>query len=117
MPAFGYRSMDFTIAGGGTLSAAVQLNGLHGEAIVMPAAWTAAGLSFTAGDTELGTFQPLFDGLGVELTMSVLASQTIVLPISMIRAFNWLKMRSGTSAVPVVQGTQRVVSLLARSYS
>lgn len=117
MAAYAHRPLDYIIANGQSLSQALQLNGLHGEMIVMPSAWTAAGLSFAVAETEAGTFTPLVDALGVEVTLTVAASQTIVLPIGLLRAANWLKLRSGTSAAAVNQGGARSVQLLARAYA
>jgi hypothetical protein len=116
MPAYGHRQLDFVIPIGTSLSQALQLNGLFGEAIVMPAAWTAAGLSFEGADASGGPWQPLEDGLGVEMTVPVLASQTFLLPLGMLRTLNWLRLRSGTSTAPVNQLAARTVQLLARSY-
>lgn len=116
MPAFGYRELPFAILNGASLSAALQINGLHGEAIYMPAAWTAAGLSFAGCDTQGGTYLPLVDALGVEVTLTVAAGTLIVLPISLIRGMNWLKLRSGTSGAAVNQGADRSILLHARAY-
>jgi hypothetical protein len=111
------RTLDFTIANGASLSNAMQLNGLMGEAIIMPGTWTAAGLSFAASETEDGTYLPLDDALGVEITLTVAASQRIVLPIGLLRSHNWIKLQSGTSAVPANQGGARMLTLLARDFS
>lgn len=109
--------LDFTIANGASLSDARQLNAVMAEAITMPAAWTAGGLSFAASATEAGTFLPLFDALGVEITLTVLANQRIVLPMGLIRSHNWLRLRSGTAAVPVNQAGARSLILLTRDFA
>jgi hypothetical protein len=110
-------TLSFTILNGQSLSAALRLNGMMGEALIMPAAWTAAGLSFAASETEAGIFLPLFDALGVEITCTVLASQRIVLPIGLLRSHDWLRLRSGTAAVPVNQGADRSLTLLTRHFT
>lgn len=106
-----------TILNGTSLSDELNLNGLMIEAIDMPAAWTAAGLSFVASEVSGGTFLPLFDVAGVEITATVAASQRHVLPISLIRGHNYIRLRSGTSAVPVVQGSNAIITLLCRDFS
>lgn len=116
------RSMTLTgtILNGASLSDEIQLNGVMIEAIIMPAAWTAAGLSFLASALATangGIFLPLFDVAGVEITATVDASRRIVLPISLIRSHNFIQLRSGTSAVPVNQGANRSISLLCRDFS
>lgn len=117
MPAYGIRHLDFTIASGASLSAGLNLNGMHGESIVMPAAWTAAGLSFSVSDTLGGTYLPLIDALGVEVTLTVAAAKSVVLPLGLLRAHNFLKLKSGTSAAPVNQAADRAVQLLVRSFA
>lgn len=109
--------LQFTIANGESLSAPLEANGLMGEAIVMPAAWTAAALSFAAAETEGGTFLPLFDALGTEIALTVAASRRVVLPMGLIRAQRWLRLRSGTSAAAVNQGDARAVTLLLRDFA
>lgn len=111
------RSLAFTIAAAASQSGAMQLNGLMAEAIDMPGTWTAAALSFMACDTESGTFLPLFDVAGVEIALTVDASRRVVLPISLIRGHNWLKLRSGLSTGPQVQAGIRTLTLLTRDFS
>jgi len=111
------RTLDFTIANAASLSEARQLNGLMGEAIIMPATWTAAGLSFETCETEAGTYLPLADALGVEITLAVAAGTRVVLPMGLLRGHNWIKLRSGTSAAPQAQGGARAIALLARDFS
>ena len=113
-------TLTATILAAASLSDEIQLNGLMIEAIIMPAAWTAAGLSFQAADALAangGTYLPLFDVAGVEITATVAASQRHVLPISLIRGHNYIRLRSGTSAVPVVQGSNAIITLLCRDFS
>jgi len=111
------RTNVFEIANGASLSDAQQTLGVMGENVIMPAAWTAAGLSFEASETEDGTFLPLFDALGVEITLTVLANQRMVLPMGLIRSHNWIKLRSGTSAATVNQSAARTVTMLMRDFS
>jgi hypothetical protein len=111
------RTLDFAIADTASLSGALQLNGLMGEAIVMPATWTAAGLSFEASEEEGGTYRPLADALGVEITLTVAASTRVVLPLGLLRSHNFIRLRSGTSAAPINQGGDRAITLLARDFS
>lgn len=111
------NTLAFTIANGESLSNAMQLNGLMAEAIVMPAAWTAAVLTFAAAEEEAGTYLPLVDAAGVQIQLVVAASQRIVLPLGLVRGHNWLKLRSGTSGAAQNQGGARTLTLLARDFS
>jgi len=116
MAAVRTRTLDFSIANGASLSQALRLNGLHVEAIVMPGTWTAAGLSFAASETEAGTYLPVVDALGVEMTLTVAASRRIAVPLGALRGHEWIKLQSGTNAAAVNQGGARTVTLLARDY-
>ena len=117
MAAFGHSELPFVIPDGAPgLSAALDLNGLHAESIIMPAAWAAAGLSFAACETQGGTFLPLVDAMGQEITLTVAADQWVMLPVGMIRGIPWLKLQSGTAAAPVDQTADRTVTLIARKY-
>lgn len=55
--------IDFVIANGEAESGAVDIGGVSGLMIYMPAAWTAASLGFTVCGTPDGDFLPLSDHL------------------------------------------------------
>ena len=76
-------------------------------AIEIPAAWTAAGLSFVAvgGDGLDKTVKK--DGSEVTLTVSTNEYHSLELPLLM--GIKNIKLRSGTSASPVSQGATRSV--------
>lgn len=112
------HTLDVTIpTDAGALSPAVQLNGLMLEAITMPAAWTAATLAFAVSETEAGTYRPLADFLGTEIQISAAAGAVVQIPMGAVRGHNWLKVQSGTAAVPVVQAAARTLTLLVRHYA
>jgi hypothetical protein len=111
------NTLAFAIAGGASLSDAQQLNGLFVEHIDMPGTWSAAGLSFAVSETEAGTYVPLVDALGVEITLTVAASQRVMLPLGTVRGHAWIKLRSGTSAAVVTQGGARTLTALCRDYA
>lgn len=98
-----------TIASGASLSGAVDLGEAKLGAIVMPASWTSAAL----------TFQVSFDGttyydlheFGSEVSVTVTAGKAHRLAMSDWLAVRWLKVRSGSSASPVAQGADRTITL------
>ena len=102
---------DVIIANGASLSAAINLNGRVLTAIYMPAAWTAASLSFRASQDGV-TFYDLFP-LGVEYVSAAAASIFIPLDNNNFLGVKWLKVRSGTAASPVNQGAARTLTLMA----
>jgi len=106
-----------TIAAGAALSGPVQLGRKSLVGIVMPAAWTAASLSFQASP-DGATFDELFYLAALASTAFVItapgASQFIMLDPTIWRGVDTLKVRSGTSGSPVNQVAQAVLTLLAR---
>lgn len=103
------------IPNGTSISSAFQLNGGHVEGIYV-AGWTAAGMSFEVSE-DGSVFVPLVDALGVEMTLTVVANRAIAVPLAALRGWNWLRVRSGTSAVPVNQGADRLLTFITRRYS
>lgn len=103
-----------TIAGGQSLSSAVNLGGLRLFGIVMPSAWTAAGLTFQMSPDGANWFN-IYDANGNELSASAAASRYIALDPVNFAPVAWIKMRSGTSATPVNQGQEGGLTLILRA--
>jgi len=104
-------AMTVTIAAGESLSAAVQVDGKFG-ALILPAGWTAAPLTFV-GSFDGVTYAAIYDG-AVERTIAqadAVAGRLIALDPADWLAIKHIKIRSGTAAAPVVQVAERVVSL------
>lgn len=101
-----------TIANGASLSGVVDLGGRKLVAIDMPAAWTAANLTFQASCDGV-TYDDLYDG-AAERTLTVAASRYQAQVISDWVGIRFLKLRSGTSGVPVNQGADRIISLVVQ---
>ena len=101
-----------TIANGTSLSASVDLGANRVFGVVMPAAWTAAGLTFQGSSDGINFFD-LFDDGGTEVSVTVAASKFVVLaaPVKML-SVRWIKVRSGTTGSPVNQGADRIVKLV-----
>jgi len=103
-----------TILSGTSLSGEVILGSHRIVAIIMPAAWTAANLTFQAAAVSGGTFQDIYDDAGTEV--SVTAAQARSIPVSsvlkQIGQFEYIKIRSGTVGVPVAQAADRVIILV-----
>lgn len=109
------KFVDYVIPNGAAIAAAgVQVSGkLVG--IIMPAAWTAAGLTFSASATLGGTYYDIYD-IGVERTIAtaVVAAGAHLEPTSLNNwlAVNFIKLRSGPGASPVNQGASRTFTLV-----
>lgn len=106
-----------TILNGQSLSPEVLIGNATLVGIIMPAAWTAAGLSFQAAEkptADSGTYGNVFDSSGVELTIPASASQYLALDPAKMCGLRFMKIRSGTSGTPVAQGADRILILIAR---
>ncbi|MES0207922.1 hypothetical protein NKJ93_02330 [Mesorhizobium sp. M0028] len=102
------------IANGGSLSAAVDLGGLHLVGIVMPAAWTAASMTFSVSvDGE--NFADLYAPDGTEYALTVVAAHHVYLDMGVFAGFNSIKFRSGTGGSAVNQGADRTLTVISRS--
>lgn len=118
---------DTTIANGASLSS--QTTGVHGTpgggidaeglalvGVEMPAAWTAAAMTFQVSSNGLaGSFKNVKNADGTEFTLVVEADDMIPLA-GLIDTLGWrfIKVRSGTKAAAVNQLAARTVRLLFR---
>jgi len=100
-----------TIANGESLSAAVDLGTGRLAGIVMPAAWTAANLTFQTSPDGV-TWRDRYDWLGGEVTVVAAAARSIQVNLADWLGVRFLKVRSGTSGTPVNQGAERVLTLV-----
>lgn len=103
-----------TIAGGASLSAAVDLGDRRIMGIVMPASWTAAGITFQVS-TDGSSYSNLYDGSGVEVSLSVDANRAVALGAdtwTLLAPWRYIKLRSGTATTPVSQAADRTITLV-----
>lgn len=101
-----------TIANGASLSGAVDLGGRKLVAIIMPDAWTAAGLTFQ-GSVDGTNFFNVYDG-ATERALTVSASYYSAFNIADWVGFRWIKVRSGTAGSAVNQAAERVLTLVVQ---
>lgn len=102
-----------TITNGTSLSDAADCTGAILLGVGMPAAWTAANLTFVlVGDD--GVERNVFNESGTEVSFSVAAGSFVVLSGSApaIGGGKAIKVRSGTSATPVNQAADRKLLLV-----
>ncbi len=119
-----------TIASGSALTAALALDSISGVSqddnvvpqkigmrlggLIMPAAWTAANLTFQVSADGIA-FADLHDKYDNEIVVTVTANNAYLFDLADWITFPWLKIRSGTSAVPVNQTASRGLTLLLRA--
>lgn len=100
-----------TILNAQSLSQQVDIGPLTLSAIVMPAGWSAAGLSLQASYDGGTTWVEVADK-AAPLAIAAAAGQVIALDAYLTRGIVSFKIRSGTSGVPVNQGADRILTLV-----
>lgn len=102
------QSLDVVIANGASLSDPIRLAGNVLAGVHMPAAWTAASLTFQVSNDGT-TWRNLFDAEGTEVEVVATAGVAIILDTSSFLPWRHMRIRSGTSALPVNQGADRTI--------
>lgn len=102
-----------TIANGTSLSDTVNVNDLRIVGIQMPAGWTAASITFAAL-LATGTYGKVQDSAGNEVTITSPAADIYVAIADTIalKGLGMLRVRSGTAALGVNQGAERILYLV-----
>lgn len=105
-----------TIANGASLSGEIDLSNHKIMTIFMPAAWTAANLTFQVAAVTGGTFQDLYNDGGAEVNVTAAASRAIGVDIyaGVLASARFIKIRSGTTGTPVTQGAARSIILVIK---
>lgn len=106
-------NLTATIANGASLSDSLDLNERTIVGLLMPAAWTAADITFSVS-WDNTTFYDLTEADGTEHTFTVTVDQHIIADPVNFAGVRYLKVRSGTSAVPAAQGAERLIGVLVR---
>jgi hypothetical protein len=105
-------TLTSTIANASSISPDIPMLTGTPVAIQMPAAWTAANLTFTASADGV-TFYDLYDSAGTEVSVVAAASRFIVFPKTIEwDAIRYMRIRSGTTALPVAQGAARTMIMV-----
>lgn len=99
------------IASGASLSDAVNLGLKRIIGIVMPSAWTAAAITLQ-GSVDGTNYFDLHNDSGTEISITVAASRFVLITTRGWPAVPYVKIRSGTTSVPVVQAAERTVTLV-----
>ncbi len=107
-----------TIAAGSSLSSSARVDEGTVVAIVMPSAWDAANITFQASQDGTNWLN-VHNEAGDEVTATAAAGRYIVLMADaadqvVLSSMRYLRLRSGTSALPVNQTAERVITLVIR---
>lgn len=109
-----WEALPVTIVGGDNTTSNINLGGFRLFGIVMPSAWTAANLSFQASFDQGATWHDLKDASGAEITVIAGADDCVVWLPAAFASLQMLKVRSGSSALPVSQTADRILQLILR---
>ena len=101
-----------TIAAGASLSGAIDLGDNTLILISMPAAWTTATLSIQSSIDGVTYQETKISDALLSYNPLVACNQSIE-PTDLLGC-RWIKIRSGTAAVPVNQAAERLIRLVAR---
>lgn len=111
----GLSEFPFFIAAGRSLSAGVAIGAQRVVGLSMPAVWDAAVVTVQASLDDGANFAESLDSAGNPVQIAAGAGQFIALTTELWSAVNFLKLRSGTAAVPVTQSADRTLQLIVRS--
>ena len=107
---------DFTIPANQAVSDMLPLFRRAIIGIEMPSAWTAASLTCQVCDTgDAADLQNVFNTDDEEYSRAVAANQYHMVNPADFPAVQFLRLRSGTGAVPVNQAAQRVIRVWFRN--
>jgi len=107
-----------TIANGASVSETIDCNARAFLGFVAPAAWTAAALNIEASvDGVTWITAGLFgsDSAAVGSWVALTAGAGYTADLNAMIPYQYIRLRSGTSGVPVAQGAARVFQVIQRA--
>ncbi len=116
-PMFRHTSkVTATITNGTALSGVIPIGPYAFTALFLPAAWTAAAITFDGSADGGLTWAPVYGDDGTEVSIasgSVVAGRVIVnkAVLEQLAVLTHIRLRSGTSGLPVNQGADRVFTI------
>lgn len=94
------ETRSVTIASGGTTSDVIPVQDYVITGVIIPAAITSTTLTFTACATKDGTFMPVYDSDGNQVSLAVAASRAIGLSgaeADALAPFQWIRVVMGSA--------------------
>lgn len=110
-----WEALSVTLASGSSLSGTINLGGLRLFGLTIPAAWTAAALSFQVSPDAGANWYELMGPDGAAVTLAPQTSCCMMLDPKFFAPFQYIRLRSGLAAAPVAQGADRMLNLFLRS--
>ena len=112
---FVHANIPVTIPAGSSVPATgVDFGGFLMFTFEIPTGFEGTTLTFLSASSLAGTYQPLYDDAGIEVSMVVAAGKNT--PASgqtalALASARFIKPRSGTAATPVVQAADRAITI------
>lgn len=105
-----------TIANGTSVSGVLDLDKTSIVGFIAPAAWTTAALNIEVSVDNSAWETTVLDqyGAAVSSWSAVVAGAAYSVDVVSMMAWRYIRLRSGTSGSPVVQGADRVFTLITR---
>lgn len=103
------------ITNGAALSDDIPCRDWPAIGLIMPAAWTAADLTFQVS-IDGTNYYNLYDDGGNEVLVDAAVDRYVALPPTLFAGVLQFKVRSGTSGTPVNQGADRTITIVGRPY-
>ena len=106
---------DVPIASGQALSGEIDLGDRVLCALEIPTGYTGTTVSFAAAQratADGGTYVPVIDKTGAEITYTVAAGKVAIVDPYLTRGFRYIKLVSGTNAAPVTQAGARLLNVV-----
>lgn len=104
-----------TITAGGSQSTVIDKSNFKDMLIIMPTAWSAAGITFLVSDNPTTGFVMLKNDGGTEVALTAAASTAITMTGAVKEALSsamFVKIRSGNNATPVTQTPGREFTIV-----
>ncbi len=110
-----WEALPVTINASASITNTIDLGGLRLFGVAIPANWTNASLTFQMSPDNGTNWYSLIDQDGSEITAVPTASSCIMLDPKGFASLQYLKIRSGTAASPVLQATASTLKLIVRA--
>ena len=93
----GSKKLTATIAVSGTTSNALDIKNWTPVGMVLPSSFDGTTITFTASDSEGGTYVPVYDKTGTQISYTVAASRAIKIVPEDLAGFEFIKLVAGSS--------------------
>ena len=110
-----WEAFPVTIAANQSITEVINLGGLRLFGIELPSEWTAADLTFQISSDAGQSWSDLYSMNGDEVVGVAVASHYLSLDPLPFAPIQYLRIRSGTAVVPIVQEVERSLKLFVRA--